>query len=265
MAKKIIPLVPRVETVMRSVGEYLLSVQKGIDVSYKSENNPVTQADITAQEMLKEGLSKVLPGASFRGEESEWSLWEGFCWVVDPLDGTRAYINREEGWTVCVALFDCDQVVLGAVFDPLNNNFFSATRDDAFAYKNGKKIFVDETREDVLLSSRLTDFGLPCKVITAHGAAFKAVQVAQGLAGGYLHFAIDNLGLRIWDVAATIIIVEKAGGFATCFDGSKVLLRKEDTVIQDVVFANKKMHVLLEEEDLKKMSEAFIQEEERSL
>ena len=250
--------IPQVEKLMRKVGRFQLQEQDNLSIRMKDKNNPVTQIDIESEKMLKEGLLDIITGASFRGEESAWSLWEGLCWIVDPLDGTHAYIRKDEGWTIIVTLMYDDEVLLGAIYSPLEDAFYHATHKSK-AYRNDVPMSVDQTKNDVILSPRFKEMKLSLTKSIHFGGAYKAMLVAQGLAGAYFHFDINNMGTQVWDVAAPLLIVKKAGGVVCSFQGEELFLYQEDSLVKEVIFSNKTTYDLLKDK-LESLKKDFIRE-----
>lgn len=227
--------VSAIKSVLEEVGEYQLAQQDDLDIEMKGHRDPVTQVDKESELMLERGLKEVLPEAEFRGEERPWSLWKGKCWVVDPLDGTKAYIAKRPGWGISVALFDKKQVIAGFIYLPQEDILYHAIRGEG-AFKNNKPIHVDSKKEDFVVSSFFKHLDMPK---TVHdGAAWKCAKVAEGLFGAYPHWAINGKGIKIWDVAAGALLVEEAGGFAGDFSGNPFDFFTQETLVEAAFISN---------------------------
>jgi len=231
-------LVSSVRKVIESVGSYQLSEQDRLsrdDVEMKGYRDPVTKVDRESELMLEEGFKEVLPEAGFRGEEREWSLWDGKCWVVDPLDGTKAYVAQRPGWGISVALFEKKEVVAGFLYLPQEKAFYHALKGQG-AFKNGEPISVDGRKQDFVVSSFFKDLSLSK---TVHdGAAWKCAKVAEGRFGAYLHWAVNGKGVKIWDVAAGALLVSEAGGFAGDVEGKPFDFFSEQTLVESAFISN---------------------------
>ncbi|MFJ5369952.1 inositol monophosphatase family protein, partial [Bosea sp. CER48] len=108
----------------------------------KSGGSPVTEADIGVDTFLRIRLSALLPEAAWLSEETvddAQRLTHRFVWVVDPIDGTRAYMSGSPDWAVCVALLDAGQPVLGVVHAPACNATYTALSGGG-ARRNGEPI-----------------------------------------------------------------------------------------------------------------------------
>ena len=224
-----------IKELLEEVGEYQLAQQNDLDVEMKGYRDPVTQVDGNSESMLEKGLKKILPEADFRGEEREWSLWEGLCWVVDPLDGTKSYVAGRTGWGISVALFDGKEVILAACYCPQTKEFFHAEKGKG-AFCNKKRIQVNPEKKDFVVSSFFKDLDLPK---TVHdGAYYKCCMIADGRFGAYPHWELNGKGLKVWDVAAGALIVEEAGGKVCEIDGSRLDLYLEDPLVKSFFASN---------------------------
>src|SRR3954454_7894615 len=97
----------------------------------KGASSPVSEADIAVNDLLERRLRSATPGYGWLSEESaddEARLGKRLVWIVDPIDGTRAYLAHREDWCVSVALVEDTAPVLAAVFAPVSDEFFFAVR-----------------------------------------------------------------------------------------------------------------------------------------
>lgn len=227
-----------VRLLLKEIGEYQKEKQGTVKTEWKDKDDPVTIVDRESQKRLRKGLKKILPEAHFRGEESEWSTWEGLCWVVDPLDGTKAYIEDKQGWGISVGLLQNRESIFGAAYFPLEENFCWAIKGQG-AFCNGTRLCVSQ-EQVIVVSPRLREKmrGFPFPWNIESGGIRKTVSVAQGEAGAY----VSKGPTGEWDFAAGKLILEEAGGKITRFDGSPIQFRNMDPIIPDVVCSNGTMH-----------------------
>ena len=208
-------------------GLILLKYRKqGFTVKSKEGMEFVTEADFESEEFLKNTLTGILPGSSFIGEES----WDGIFprapyWIVDPLDGTNNYAMGIPFFCVSIALVDEEGICLGCIHDPLHSETFVALRGGG-AFLNGKPIEVSpvtnlrdavvatgfpysRTPEDLTFDlDVLTEFlGLVRGVRRCGSAALDMAYTAAGRYGGFWE---ENL--KLWDMAAGVLLVKEAGG-----------------------------------------------------
>jgi 3'(2'), 5'-bisphosphate nucleotidase len=228
----------KLKVVIREAGAVVLSYY-GIDtgVTYKkADKSPVTKADFASQEILIKGLSSY--GYSFLSEEltdNKERLKSRRIWVIDPLDGTRHFLQNDGEFCVMVALVEDGRPIMGAIYVPTEDElYFAESGGGAYAEKDGsiKKISVsavsnpDEATmmvsqshlmpEDVAFADHL---GITNR-ITCGSAGVKAMKVATGQAELYINTS-DKTGE--WDSCASDIIIEEAGGRMA--DMNKRLLR----------------------------------------
>lgn len=220
------------------------------DVEYKGTHNLVTYVDKKSEELLIDGLRKILPEAGFIAEEDDQlTVGERYNWVVDPLDGTTNFIHKIPLYSISIALTDRDSVILGVVYEVNLDECFYAWQGGP-AMLNGKVIRVSETN---VLDQSLVATGFPyydysklepylelfndllrtSRGIRRLGSA--AVDLAYVACGRFELFY--EYGLNPWDVAAGALIVQQAGGSVSTFIG------KKDFVFgKEIVASNTKIH-----------------------
>jgi len=128
------------ENTVREAGALALSLfRTELKNWIKGASSPVSEADIAVNDLLESRLRSVTPDYGWLSEESaddEARLAKDLVWIVDPIDGTRAYLAGRDDWCVSVALAQGASPVLGAVFAPASNEFFFAARGQG-ARRNG--------------------------------------------------------------------------------------------------------------------------------
>jgi myo-inositol-1(or 4)-monophosphatase len=233
-------------TLRRDFGEV-----EHLQVSLKGPGNFVSAADRRAEEILYEELSAARPGYGFLGEEG--GRREGpdktHTWIVDPLDGTANFLHGIPHFAISIGLEREGTIVAGLVYNPANDELFTAER--------GKGAFLNNQRLRVAARRRLADAvvvcGLPHMGRGDLALANRELELVQGQVAGLRRFGAAALDLAWvaagrfdaywerdlspWDLAAGIILVREAGGFATDLDGG-------DTpwLAGDVVAGNESMH-----------------------
>ena len=192
-------------------------------------DSPVSEADIAANDLLHERLTALDRSVAWLSEESaddSVRLAARYVWVVDPIDGTRAYIAGLPDWTVSVALVDRGRPIAACLYAPVTEEFFAA-RAGSGATLNGAAIAVSAGTG--LENSRIAG---PRKLMDRFAAvappfsaaprvrslALRFARVAQGafdaaIAGGNSHD---------WDLAAADLLVHEAGGALTPLGGGAV-------------------------------------------
>ncbi len=257
-------LTNQVVNLTRDVGKFIMQEAKKFsskDVEVKGEHDFVSYVDKTAEKMLVEALTKMLPKAGFIAEENQTlQRTDRYNWIVDPLDGTTNFIHGVPPFSISIALTDGDETILGVVYEINLNEAFYAWKE-SLAYLNGTKIKVSNSPD---LDSSLIATGFPYYdyslldpylelfkdlMKSSHGVrrlGSAAVDLAYVAAGRYDIFY--EYGLNPWDVAAGALIVKQAGGHVTDFDGEKDYLFGKK-----IIASNRKTH----DEFLKKLKNYF--------
>lgn len=193
------------------------------DVAQKSDDSPVTVADIAAHKIILQGLSQLSPDIPVLSEEDPpaWEIrqhWQTY-WLVDPLDGTKEFIKRNGEFTVNIALIEKGKPVLGVVYAPVLDVMYSAAEGKAWKEEGGhrEQIQVREARPPLVVISRshanddeelkeyLSQLGE--HQTTAIGSSLKFCLVAEGKAQLYPRFGPTN----IWDTGAGHAVAMAAG------------------------------------------------------
>lgn len=218
----------------RKGGQVLLDWQGRIHPREKAPKDLVSEADLASQDAIYEIIHEAFPDHDFLGEEDETGNHENrksdFRWIVDPLDGTVNYVHRLPAFSVSVALEHCGQVQAGVVYDPIANECYSAVRGEG-AFLNGERISVsacDSLRTALVVASlstgvsrdspeidRFLNVLVECQALRRLGSA--ALNLAY-LAAGRLD-AYWATSVKVWDVAAGVLLVQEAGGFLTGVEG----------------------------------------------
>lgn len=197
------------------------------EVWVKGDNSPVTEADLEVNGMLEEHLRGARPDYGWLSEETTDNADRLDCdrvFIVDPIDGTRSFVDGKEEWAHALAIVEAGRVIAGAVYLPI--------RDEMFAVTLGGGAFCNEDRLHV------SDFnGLTGARVLSNKSAFAAHHWPEGLpnvergtkpalahrlslvAQGVFDASISFRGVWEWDSAAGSLMVTEAGGLATDREG----------------------------------------------
>ena len=196
----------------------------------KDNDTPVSEADLAVNELLRAKLCQAQPDYGWLSEETRDTserLNRERVWVVDPIDGTRAFLQNKPHWTIAAALVEAGRPIMAAVYNPVENEFFEA--------QAGRQALLN----DVPISVSKTQSLAGCKML-AHGHIFKrdiwpkpwpALEVDMRnsmayrlclVAQGRFDVALALSAKSDWDLAAADLIVAQAGGSVTG-EGGKVL------------------------------------------
>ena len=217
----------------REAGDAIMQVYNDaapLDVSHKSDDSPVTAADIAAHQVIVNGLAQLSPEVPVLSEEDPpaWEVrqhWQRY-WLVDPLDGTKEFIKRNGEFTVNIALIDAGKPVLGVVYAPALGVMYSAAEGKAWKEEGGhrEQIHARDARPPLVVVSRshgdndemkqyLKQLGEHQTVAT--GSSLKFCLVAEGKAQLYPRFGPTN----IWDTGAGHAVAMAAGAHVHDWQG----------------------------------------------
>jgi myo-inositol-1(or 4)-monophosphatase len=222
-----------------------------LQVSTKGPGDFVSRADQFAEKLIRDALMEARPSYGFLGEEGGMIEGEDPTrrWVVDPLDGTTNFLHGLPHWSVSIALEHKGQIVSGVIYDPVKDEMFWAEKGQG-AWLNDRRMRVSGRRKMIesifatgvpfaarrALPETLQDLArlMPvCAGVRRFGSA--ALDLAYVAAGRYEGYWERDIGA--WDIAAGLIIVTEAGGFAGAIaDG------KDPLETGDVLVANPDIH-----------------------
>ncbi|MBV7296792.1 inositol monophosphatase family protein [Enterovibrio paralichthyis] len=210
-----------------------------IDVSFKSNNDIVTEADVDMQQRINDALNEIWPDIPVLGEEQAAAVQQailqtgsGAFWVLDPIDGTSNFAFGIPYFCTSLSLVYEHQVQLGLVYDPIRDECFFATRQggaslngeilDSTALNVPAKLenvmaLVDFKRLSPVLATALASTP-PYRSQRSFGAsALDWCWIAANRCQLYLHG-----GQKLWDYSAGWLILKEAGGESSSFDGTPV-------------------------------------------
>ena len=219
----------KVREIALRAGAFLRKERSGFDrskVEKKNAHDYVSYVDKESERRIVAQLRELLPEAGFIAEEGSGSLTtENYCWLVDPLDGTKEFIKRNGEFTVNIALIDHGKPILGVVYAPVMNIMYSAAEGKAWKEECGvrKQIQVRDARPPLVVISRshadaeLKEYlqQLGEHQTTSIGSSLKFCLVAEGQAQLYPRFGPTN----IWDTAAGHAVAAAAGAHVHDWQG----------------------------------------------
>lgn len=219
----------------------------------KADGTSVSEADLAADALLKERLLNANGAYGWLSEESEDDLIrlnKSRVWVVDPIDGTRAFLNGKPEWTICAALVEDGHSLLAAVYNPVTDEFFHAVRGGG-AFLNDKPIGVREpvklegcrlAASKTQLRSKQWSIQWPeLETIWVNSIAYRLALVAAGKCDGTVSLSRKS----DWDIAAAHLLVDEAGGIVTTHDASPLVYNLEAPRHSSVVSAGPALHSAL--------------------
>jgi len=248
------PLRARLQAIMREAGELAVNTSRGAFKHWTKgeDNSPVTEADIAVNNFLRERLSALAPEAGWLSEETEDDFAgraAAAAWIVDPIDGTRAFLGGRADWTISVALVEDGRPRLAALYAPVTDEMFVAAHGQG-ATLNGGAIRV--SNGDGLCGA---SFAGPKRYLDRlghlnggidarpkiHSLALRFARVAEGA----LDAATASPGSHDWDLAAADLLVHEAGGLLTDLAGKRLSFNRPLVVHGALIGAGPARHAAL--------------------
>lgn len=224
--------------------------QSSYDVTDKSPDNPVTDADFASDTLLKERLRGLLPEAGWLSEETADSpdrLTKRYLWCVDPIDGTKEFIMGIPEFSISVALVEDGEPVLAVVYNPAADELYHAVRGEGF-YFNGEprqvsdRLALNGATIDASRSERkrgeFAPFEEDMSVRTVGSVAYKLARVAAGQCD-----ATWSRGPKWeWDICAGVLLVQEAGGTAVELLNRPILFNQPYPKVNGIIADNGHLH-----------------------
>ena len=245
------------KTVAAEAADLALDYFERSDVRFwdKSKGHPVTEADLAVNTLIRDRLMAARPDYGWLSEETALSnktLMAKRVWIVDPIDGTRAFMRGEPYWCVGLGVLDAGQARAGVVRAPVLKETYSASRGGG-AFLNGKSIQVTSCQAEE-----------GCSIITNKGmlthpawpVPWPEMKLADPkpnatllrlcwVAQGKFDAVITLWRKSDWDLAPGALIVEEAGGVATTHLGETFVYNRGEPAQRSLLAAGKALHSLL--------------------
>lgn len=230
----------------RRAGDLARSMHgKGLKTWIKGKDSPVSEADIAADGLLRQALTATAPNYEWLSEESAdvaGRAGHRRRWVVDPIDGTRAFIKGQSDWSVSAALVEDGRPIAAALYAPASEELFAASAGGG-ATRNGQHISTSQraTLEGARIAGprfvieRLIDVPLVFEEVPRiHSLALRLARAASGEID--VAFASENS--HDWDLAAADLLLHEAGGALTGPDGNRIVYGRVDAAHPALAAAN---------------------------
>lgn len=232
--------------------EILKIYQKNFNVDLKGDNSPITEADINANNLLKKRLIELEKNIPILTEESlvNWDIrriWKKY-WLVDPLDGTKEFVNRNGEFTVNIALIENNLPIFGVIYAPEKSLLYYGiknkgsykliTQDNINTLTEFKKININKNiaSKIKIIGSRShsnKDFQM---WVEKNFSQYELISIGSSLKFCYLAEGTADIYPRLgptseWDIAAGHVILEEAGGNLKSFDNTEILYNTKENII----------------------------------
>lgn len=216
----------------------------------KAGGSPVTEADVAVDTFLKIRLSGLMPEAGWLSEETADNprrLDREFVWIVDPIDGTRAYLAGNSDWSVAVGLLLNGKPILGIVHAPAHETLFEAELGLG-ARRNGEIIRVSAQRETTGMRvagplSMVERFAsIHPGILQVPRVPSLALRIAR-VAEGAIDLGLISPNARDWDIAAADILLNEAGGGLVDVSGRPPVYNRHEPVHGRLLAAARELQV----------------------
>ena len=234
-------------TAARRAGDIIRSFFDGpYTVRSKAHGHPVTDADLRANECIRTIIQRAFPNDGWLSEETRDSsdrMRRRRVWIVDPLDGTKEFIQKIPEFCVSVALVEDGVPIVGVSYNPISSELFSAARGLG-VHRNGTQRHTSETdslADTRVLASRSEAargewdlFENSFHLVPTGSVAYKLALVAAGL--GDATFTLTPK--HEWDVCAGAALIREAGGQIADCDGQPLTFNQPDPIFPGIIATN---------------------------
>lgn len=248
-------LLPEIVRIAKQAGEKIMAVyETGFDIETKADDSPVTTADLAANDLIETKLNKLSPLFPILSEESVSVPFEErekreTYWLVDPLDGTKEFINRRDSFTVNIALIHKNKSILGVIYAPaLGVSYYACQGHGSYKETTDlpehkiqarslatKPVFAgSRSHTGKVLAAFLESFEKDKGEyeLVSMGSSLKMCMIAEGTADLYPRLWLTSE----WDTAAAHCIVNEAGGQLVQTDMSPLLYNTKDSLLNPFFF-----------------------------
>lgn len=236
------------EAAVREAGALALGYFNGSAKQWRKDDaSVVTEADIAVDHFLRPRLAAIEPAAGWLSEETADTpdrLGREAVWIVDPIDGTRAFVEGQTVWVIAVALVERGRPVMGLIFNPSREEMFAAERGRG-ATLNGRSLRAPSPppiADATVLGPRgalnsLAELGF-ARGEAVYALAYRLVAVAAGRADA----ALARARARDWDIAAADLILAESGAQLLDIDGRAPDYNRPEPVHRPLVAAREPLN-----------------------
>jgi 3'(2'), 5'-bisphosphate nucleotidase len=238
----------RIGAIARDAGDAILKVYHGdFAVQTKADASPLTAADLAAQQVIVAGLDQLEPRLPILSEEARALPWEerrhwSRYWLVDPLDGTREFVKRNDEFTVNIALIEQGRSVLGVVLAPVTGDLYVAELGQGAwlqrqAVGEWQRLHTRPLAQPATVAGSRSHGGSQRSVLEqlvgadyqmlALGSSLKFCLIARGEADIYLRQGLTSE----WDTAAAQCVLDEAGGAVLDLQGQPFRYNRGESLL----------------------------------
>ena len=219
---------------VRAAGELglSLSTRPNLRCWTKPDGSQVTECDLAVNALLEEQIRQQCPEDGWLSEETPdepQRLARERLWIIDPIDGTRAFVERGDEWVISIGIVENGASVAGVLYNPVRDELWSAFSGGG-AFYNGERLRVSDATElqsatvsasrKAMARAGLAETEFPTDHRFLRSLAHRLARVAKG----DVDAALATPGSADWDLAAALLIVQEAGGQVSDFEGGPIRL-----------------------------------------
>lgn len=244
-------LLPHVIQTAQAAGKAIMGYyQAAYEVKDKSPDNPVTDADLASDQLLKEGLMKLLPEAGWLSEETRDNpdrLNKKYVWVVDPLDGTKEFVLGIPEFSVAIGLVENGQPILAVVYNPVTEELFYAAKGEGCFYNSSPAQIsskatlagaeIDASRSEIK-KGEFDPFKEMVKLKIIGSIAYKLARVSAGICDG----TWSRGPKHEWDICAGNFLITEAGGSVADLNNNPITYNKSFPKVNGIIANNGHLH-----------------------
>ena len=220
--------------VIKAGHEILKIYNKPFGQKLKSDNSPVTKADLISNDIICSGLKKLCPKVQIVSEENinKPVIKSSLFWLVDPLDGTKEFIKKNDEFTVNIGLIKNEKPIYGIIYMPVSKEIYFTENKSSYYGKVGanyklvkkNKIKIKKRSKNILALSRSHLKKADLEIILKRFNANKIIQSGSSIKMCYIAHGKANIYPRLgttmeWDIAAGDAILRNAGGKIKTLNG----------------------------------------------
>ena len=221
--------------------------ERGVKITIKADKSPVTDGDLTVDKILRDKIKNLTPDLTIISEETvnlEIQNREKNFWLIDPIDGTRDYINKKDEYTLNAALIIDLEPAIGIVYAPAKDRlFFSYGKNLAYELNNKKTISLSCKKKNTEKIIGLENSGqTPSEIIEIYKKynVTETLKMSSSLkfcilAAGEADIYAANARAFEWDIAAGHAILSHAGGIMTTHNEKKIIYGKKNYKNTDII------------------------------
>jgi myo-inositol-1(or 4)-monophosphatase len=239
-----------IEAAVREAGALAVRALETTPKSWsKHGGSPVSEADIAVDNFLRERLMQLAPDCGWLSEETEDDrarMHARRIWVVDPIDGTRAFLSGREDWSISVALVENGRPIVASIFAPMQDAFYAASAETptsrngiAVAANPGASLRGIKAAGPKPMLERLAKHA---PELVMEPKVFSLALRLTRVAAGTLDLAFASNNSHDWDLAAADLLVHQAEGALTTFSGQTLTYNRADPVHGALVAAGRSRH-----------------------